>query len=192
MPEQIQFTSRVDFRKWLEKNYLSDNGIWLVFGKNGGSKTLKAGEALEEALYFGWIDGKIESIDDKNYKKYFKKRRKMSRWSEKNKNHVHELEMNGLMTEYGRVKIEEAKQSGMWDTPKPEPLTVEYMQIFEALLKNSEPKTAYSNFMAMSPSAKGNYVGSYFSIKTEDGKKRKLQTIIERLNQNLNTMERMK
>jgi uncharacterized protein YdeI (YjbR/CyaY-like superfamily) len=42
----------------------------LLFGKAGGPKTIKAAEALEEALCFGWIDGQMKSIDDKTYKKY--------------------------------------------------------------------------------------------------------------------------
>jgi uncharacterized protein YdeI (YjbR/CyaY-like superfamily) len=190
VPEQILFASRVDFRKWLEENCLSDDGAWLVFGKSGGPKSLKAAEALEEALCFGWIDGQIESIDDKTYKKYFIKRRKKSKWSEKNKKLVNELELKGLMTGYGLAKVEEAKQSGMWDAPKSEPFTEEHMHMLEALIKDTEP--AYSNFMAMTPSVKRGYVGSYFSIKTEDGRKKRLAVIIERLNKNLNPMESMK
>ena len=29
---------------------MSSEGVWLLFGKTGGPKTIKAGEALEEAL----------------------------------------------------------------------------------------------------------------------------------------------
>ena len=32
--------------------------------KTIGTKTIKAGEALGEALCFGWIDGHMKSIDD--------------------------------------------------------------------------------------------------------------------------------
>lgn len=50
MNEIIQCNSREEFRKWLYDNGLSNAGIWLLFGKAGGPKTIKAGEALEEAL----------------------------------------------------------------------------------------------------------------------------------------------
>ncbi len=43
---------------------MSNDGVWLLFGKAGGPKTLKAAEALEEALCFGWIDGQMKRIDD--------------------------------------------------------------------------------------------------------------------------------
>ena len=109
MNEILEFTNRGDFRKWLSENCQSDAGVWLLFGKAGGPKTIKAKEALEEALCFGWIDGQMQSLDDKTYKKYFSQRRENSKWSEKNKGIVKQLEQQGIMTDYGRSKIEEAK-----------------------------------------------------------------------------------
>ena len=65
MSDLMEFGSRDEFRKWLCDNCLSSAGIWVLFGKAGGPKTIKAGEALEEALCFGWIDGQMEKIDEK-------------------------------------------------------------------------------------------------------------------------------
>lgn len=95
--EQILFESRINFRNWLSNNCTTSNGIWLVFSKKASIKTLKASEALEEALCFGWIDGQMQSIDETKYLKYFSIRRKGSKWSDKNKNLVRELESKGLM-----------------------------------------------------------------------------------------------
>ena len=64
MNEVLTFASREEFREWLSRNCLSEEGVWLLFGKVGGPKTIKAGEALEEALCFGWIDGQMKSIDE--------------------------------------------------------------------------------------------------------------------------------
>ena len=75
--EQILFETRTDFRNWLKDNCLTSSGIWLVFSKHESIKTLKASEALEEALCFGWIDGQIQSIDEAKYLKYFSSRRKV-------------------------------------------------------------------------------------------------------------------
>lgn len=108
--EQILFESRNDFREWLLKNCTTHSGIWLVFSKHSSIKTIKASEALEEALCFGWIDGQMQSIDEMTYLKYFSIRRKGSKWSEKNKKIVNELEVSGLMTEFGLLKVEEAKK----------------------------------------------------------------------------------
>ncbi len=95
MNEIMQFSNRGEFRKWLYDNCLSSAGFWLLFGKKGGPKTIKASEALEEALCFGWIDGQMESIDDKSYRKYFSLRRSNSKWSDKNKALGEKLESPG-------------------------------------------------------------------------------------------------
>ena len=128
MNDILHFSTKEEFRNWLFENCLSEGGVWLLFGKAGGPKTLKAGEALEEALCFGWIDGQMQSLDKKSYKKYFSQRRENSKWSEKNKALVKELEERGMMTDFGRKKIEEAKQNGQWDKPKPAAVTEEQIE----------------------------------------------------------------
>lgn len=45
-------------------------------------------------------------------------RRENSKWSEKNKALAGKLEERGIMTDFGRKKIEEAKKNGQWDAPK--------------------------------------------------------------------------
>ena len=121
----LKFASREEFRSWLSEHCTTSAGIWLLFGKAGGPKTIKAGEALEEALCFGWIDGQMQSIDAQTYKKYFSMRRDKSKWSEKNKALAISLEKQGLMTDFGRAKIEEARKNGQWDAPKPAAVTQE-------------------------------------------------------------------
>ena len=59
MGDVMVFADRAEFRRWLLDNCLSSGGVWLLLGKAGGPKTIKAGEALEEALCFGWIDGQM-------------------------------------------------------------------------------------------------------------------------------------
>ena len=49
MSELLEFADREEFRNWLSEHCLSSDGVWLLFGKAGGPKTIKAGEALEEA-----------------------------------------------------------------------------------------------------------------------------------------------
>ena len=122
---------------------MSIAGVWLLFGKAGGPKTVKASEALEEALCFGWIDGQIESIDDKSYIKYFSSRRKNSKWSVKNKELAEKLEQQGIMTDYGRAKIAEAKENGQWNAQKTPVITDEQIVILSDLLKEHEPVFAY-------------------------------------------------
>lgn len=186
MKDILKFENREDFRKWLYDNCLSEAGVWLLFGKKGGPKTLGAGEALEEALCFGWIDGQMQSIDDKSYKKYFSMRRDKSKWSEKNKTLTKKLEKQGLMTDYGRKKIEEAKKNGQWDAPQPTAVTQEQIALLSGLLEGYEP--AFTNFQAMSLSVKKTYTRAYFDAKTDAGRKKRIAWMVDRLNQNLKPM----
>lgn len=186
MNDILHFSTREEFRNWLSENCLSTDGVWLLFGKAGGPKTLKAGEALEEALCFGWIDGQMQSIDEKSYQKYFSQRRENSKWSEKNKALVKELEERGIMTDHGRKKIEEAKQNGQWDKPKPAAVTEEQIEMLSTLLKEYEP--AFTNFQAMSPSVKKTYTKAYLDAKTDAGREKRIAWMVDRLNRNLKPM----
>lgn len=186
MSEIMEFSSRDYFRKWLSDNCLSSAGIWLLFGKSGGPETITAGEALEEALCFGWIDGQMKGIDDKTYKKYFSLRRKNSKWSDKNKALAEKLEKQGIMTDYGRIKIEEAKKNGQWNAPKTQEITDEHIASLSDILKEYEP--AYTNFLSMSVSVKKTYTKAYLDAKTDAGREKRLSWMIDRLNKNLKPM----
>lgn len=186
MSDIMEFANREAFRKWLSEHCQSNDGIWLLFGKAGGPKTIKAGEALEEALCFGWIDGQMQSIDGTMYRKYFSMRREKSKWSEKNKALVESLEERGLMTDFGRKKIEEAKKNGQWDAPDLMTLSEEHIAQLSALLERYE--LAFTNFQAMSLSVKKTYTRAYFDAKTDAGREKRLAWIIDRLNKNLKPM----
>lgn len=62
MNEMLKFSNRAEFRAWLAEHCITSGGVWLLFGKAGGPKTITANDALEEALCFGWIDGQMQSV----------------------------------------------------------------------------------------------------------------------------------
>ena len=182
MSEILEFFNRAEFREWLQKNGTSSKGVWLLFGKKGGPVTLTAAEALEEALCYGWIDGQMQSLDSVKYKKYFACRTANSKWSDKNKKLTEKLEKQGIMTDYGRAKITEAKKNGQW-APKAIAISDDQIAILSNLLMPHEP--AYMNFMAMPPSVKKTYTRAYFDAKTEAGQNSRLSWMVDRLNKNL-------
>lgn len=186
MNEILEFADRSAFRGWLQENCLTSSGVWLLFGKKGGPKTIKASEALEEALCFGWIDGLMQSIDEKTYKKYFSLRRENSKWSEKNKALAGQLMKQEKMTQYGRAKIEEAKKNGQWDAQKALPVTEEQITMLIQVLQKHEP--ACANFQSMPLSVKKTYARAYFDAKTDAGREKRLAWMVLRLNKNLKPM----
>ena len=186
MSDILHFGNRAEFRKWLSENCSSKDGVWILFGKTDEINTVSAEEALEEALCFGWIDGQMQRIDDKTYKKYFIMRRAKSNWSEKNKALALRLEEQGLMTDSGREKMEEARKNGQWDAPASTAVTEEQIARLSALLEEYEP--AFANFQAMPPSVKKTYARAYFDAKTDAGRERRLAWMVDRLNRNLKPM----
>lgn len=186
MNNQLMFANSAQFRKWLENNGNSSTGIWMIFGKAGKMKTIKPGEALEEALCFGWIDGQIKSVDETQYLTRYTPRRKGSNWSEKNRGLAAKLIEQGRMTEHGLAAIERAKKAGTWETSKREPIGDEQIAILSQALAGFEP--ALSNFQKMPPSVRRTYTGHYLSAKAEETKKRRLEQIISRLNENKKPM----
>ncbi len=183
---ELLFSTREDFRAWLQNNSETSEGVWLVFGKTKAVVTLSANDALEEALCFGWIDGRVQSIDNTKYLKYFTKRRIKSSWSEKNKKTVEVLRQKGIMTELGENAVETAKKNGTWDAPKGNPITDEHIESFTEKLCGISP--AYENFNNMSPSVRRTYTRRYFSFKTEEARQRDFEKIVDRLNNNLKSM----
>ena len=183
---ELLFPSRSDFRAWLVENAETSDGVWLVFGKTKAVVTLTANDALEEALCYGWIDGQMQSIDHTRYHKYFARRRAKSVWSDKNKKTVEILRGKGLMTELGEKAVETAKNNGMWDAQKRDPITDEQVAAFAEKLAGISPAT--ENFNNMSRSVQYAYIGRYLSFKSEEARQRDFAKIIDRLNQNLKPM----
>ncbi len=186
MSNRHTFKNRNEFHRWLIRNHNINDGIWLVFGKGGKLETLHPNEALEEALCFGWIDGLIKRVDDISYIKRFTPRRKGSQWSERNKNFAKKLIDSGLMTEYGFLEIKKAKKSGKWTVQKKEPVTEIQIEILVSAINGIEP--ALSNFKKMSPSVQKTYAAFYLDAKKEETKIRRINKIIDRLNNNLKPM----
>ena len=71
----LVFANRQDFRTWLSAELRRQRRSLAALWQAGRAATLTAGEALEEALCFGWIDGQMQRLDDKSYRKYFSRRR---------------------------------------------------------------------------------------------------------------------
>jgi uncharacterized protein YdeI (YjbR/CyaY-like superfamily) len=59
--------------------------------------SLTYGQALEEAICFGWIDGQVRRRDERTYFQRFTPRRARSRWSKRNTTLAERLISDGRM-----------------------------------------------------------------------------------------------
>src|SRR4026207_1999344 len=151
-PNSIHPKSRAEWRKWLEKNHMRTEGIWLVSHKKAtGKPRFDFTEAVEEALCFGWIDSKGNKLDEERSMVWFTPRKKGTGWSKINKDRVEQLINAGLMSAAGLAKVEAAKQDGSWNALD----AVEALEIPSDLEKAfSKNKTARGYFEAFPRSVK--------------------------------------
>lgn len=115
-------------------------------------------DAVDEALCFGWIDSKRQSIDEEKFRQYFSKRKANSTWSKVNKAKVEALAAAGLMTQAGLDCIEIAKENGWWS-------------ILDDVEELSIPQDLEQEFQKMPASKR------YFLSLNDSDKKRILQWI---------------
>jgi hypothetical protein len=85
----------------------------------------------------------------------------------------------------GYEAVEIAKKNGCWDRADLPPEDFD-LEAFKALVTPT-PK-AYVNYIAMSPSIQKTYAMSYYTLKTDVARQRRLAVIIARLEQNLKPM----
>lgn len=167
---------RKEWRNWLQKNYGSETGVWLVFYKKGSNMpTISYDDAVEEALCFGWIDSTPNKIDDQKYKQLFSPRKKKSVWSKINKVRIEKLIKEKLMHQSGMAKIEEAKKDGSWTILDN---VEELIMPFELAKAFSKNKKALKFFEAFPKSVKKGIYYWIESAKTpETLKKRIAETV---------------
>jgi uncharacterized protein YdeI (YjbR/CyaY-like superfamily) len=150
--EHFHPATRRAWRKWLAKHHATRPGVWLVLDKAAsGHQKLAYDSVVEEALCFGWIDGKALTIDDDQFRVLYKPRNPKSGWSAINKQRVSRLIAAGLMAPAGLAKIAEAKRNGAWSSlDAAESLTVPD-DLGAALRAN---KRAAANYDTFAPSSK--------------------------------------
>jgi uncharacterized protein YdeI (YjbR/CyaY-like superfamily) len=180
---ELYFKTGGEWRKWLEKNHSESKGIWLIYYKKiSGKPRIPYNDAVEEALCFGWIDGKIKRINDDYYIQWFTPRRRGSRWSELNKSRVQKLIIEDRMRQEGLSAYEEAaKKTELIHDIKPEANMPVPDDLMEALMNNI---AAYNNFINFPPSSRKLYLFWLKSAKRAETRLNRITKIVERSEKN--------
>ncbi|MCX7039072.1 MAG: hypothetical protein NT005_08070 [Spirochaetes bacterium] len=74
------FPSTVRFQQWLRKNHSRPDGAWILIAKKGTRPGMHDGDALEEALCWGWVDGRLHAHDERYFALWLSPRRPKSIW----------------------------------------------------------------------------------------------------------------
>lgn len=98
MSEIFYTDDRREWRKWLSENFETRDEIWFVFPTlASGEASVSYNDAVEEALCFGWIDGRAGTLDEKHAIRRFTPRRKGSTYSRPNIERLIWLEEHGMI-----------------------------------------------------------------------------------------------
>src|SRR5918994_7320944 len=105
MREEASFFSTPgELRAWLEEHHATASELWVgCYKKGSGRRSLSWSEIVDEALCFGWIDGKAQRIDEHRYRQRLTPRRANSNWSAVNIAKVADLRAQGRMTPAGEA-----------------------------------------------------------------------------------------
>ncbi len=118
------FRTKEDWVAWLSLNHRESTGLWLQIVKKGSPLySVTYGEALEVALCYGWIDGQKRPQDEEIWLQKFLPRSGRSVWSKINREKAVALIASGEMKPAGLAAVEQAKQSGRWDSAYDSPRT---------------------------------------------------------------------
>jgi uncharacterized protein YdeI (YjbR/CyaY-like superfamily) len=111
--EPIFFESPGAFYAWLEDHHETESEVSVGYWKKGtGKPSLTWSEAVDQALCFGWIDSRANSIDEERYRQRFTPRKPGSNWSKVNIAKVAKLTEEGKMRPAGLAAFEARTAGG--------------------------------------------------------------------------------
>ncbi|GAA3239109.1 YdeI/OmpD-associated family protein [Actinocorallia longicatena] len=175
--EPIFFTSTDAFRSWLEEHHADaaecQVGLWK---SHTGRSGLTWSQAVDQALCFGWIDGRGNSLGDDAWTIRFTPRKPRSNWSLVNIQKIADLTAQGLMHPAGVAAFERRDK----DAPAPysheqrgeSALAPEQQALFE------KEAVAWEWFSAQAPSYRKAAVHWVTGAKRPETRERRLEQLI--------------
>jgi uncharacterized protein YdeI (YjbR/CyaY-like superfamily) len=134
----VYFKDRLQWRQWLSEHFESESEIWFVFpSKASGETGVSYNDAVEEALCFGWIDGRAGTLDETHQLRRFTPRRAGSPYSRPNVERLIRLDAEGLIHPKIRPSVGDVISSP-------------YVFPEDILLAIRRDETAWRNFQAFS------------------------------------------
>jgi uncharacterized protein YdeI (YjbR/CyaY-like superfamily) len=157
------------WRAWLEANSGRTPEVWLLFyKKDTGRPGVAYEDSVEEAICFGWIDGKIKNLDQARFARLFTPRKPKSKWSRINIERAQRMVREGKMTPAGSRVFDPRNPTAALPTKLPASLEEQFRKQI----------TAWENFMRFPPSYQRMTVGWVASAKQEATQLRRLQQLI--------------
>ena len=105
------FASPEEFGAWLARHHDTETELWMgLYKKHVADKGLTYGEAVPEALCWGWIDSLMQRIDEDATRLRWTPRKRTSNWSAGNLALVEQLIAEGRMQPSGLAIWEQRRR----------------------------------------------------------------------------------
>lgn len=180
-PDKVrEFKDAESFYKWLGRHHNKDDEVWIKIHKVGsGLKSITPKEAIDVVLCWGWIDAVRKGFDDKSYLQRYTPRGKKSTWSQINVDNIARLINEGRMTEHGLKEVDAAKADGRWNRAYKSGKDMKIPDDLTAAI-DTEPK---AKEMLEKLSEQNRFAMAFrtHNMKTEAGRKKKIETFVEML-----------
>ena len=174
------FASKTKWADWLARQHDKSTGVWLKLAKkDSGIKSISYEEALDVALYYGWIDGQKKGFDDEYWLQKFTPRGPKSIWSKINTEKAERLIASGEMKPAGLSAIEAAKEDGRWDAAYASQKNITIPEDFQAALNKS--KKAGAAFAKLKSAERYSFLFRIHHAKKPETRARHIQKFVEML-----------
>jgi uncharacterized protein YdeI (YjbR/CyaY-like superfamily) len=174
MKNLLEVKGRAAWRSWL-KNAPLEKEIWLVYYKKASGKArISHVEAGEDAICFGWIDGKRKKLDEERFIQRFTPRKPGSRWSAINIERAKRLMADKKMTPDGVAVFHPERQIEVQPTELPGAL----LRKFQGHAK------AWKSFQNFPPYYQRMTIAWVATAKKEQTQGKRLQQLIESSSEN--------
>jgi uncharacterized protein YdeI (YjbR/CyaY-like superfamily) len=171
------FATPAEFRDWLEQHHADEDELYVGFYKKAtGKPGMTWAESVDEALCFGWIDGRRNGIDEESSMIRFTPRRKRSIWSKRNVERMAALDAEGRVRPAGRKAFEARSEdrSGVYSFERGEDAKLEPAQ--EKRFRADAD--AWEFFQAQPPGYRRTALHLVVSAKRPETRERRLDQLI--------------
>jgi len=175
-----EFADEAAFEAWLSRHHDTEDEVWIKLHKVGsGLPSITPKQAIDVVLCWGWIDAIRKGFDEHSYLQRYTRRRKGSIWSRINVANVARLTKAGRMSPHGLAEVEAAKADGRWDKAYGGSKDMKIPDDFQAAI-DEVPK---ARAMLDRLSAQNRFALAFrvHNMKTEAGRKRKIEAFVEML-----------
>ena len=176
--EAIFFETPAELRAWLEEHHATASELWVgYYKKASGRPSVTWSQVVDEALCFGWIDGKVQRIDEQRHRQRLTPRKRNSNWSAVNVAKIAELRKQGRMTPAGEAAFAARRDDRT--------AVYSYERRHEAAFDAEQEAELHANaaawewFTAQAPSYRTMATFWVVSAKRPDTRARRLATLIE-------------